>query len=193
LLEETIMKEFSRTILVFLVFTVITGFLYPFAMTQLAHWIFPKQAEGNLITNGNKIVGSSLIGQKFVASRYLHGRPSANSYDATNSGATNLGPDSKQFLTDVNRRVDLIRQENNLKSTDHVPADLVLASASGLDPHISFEGALLQARRIAKARQMTEDEVKRLIESMTEGQGLFGPKRVNVLAINLSLDSLRNR
>ncbi len=187
------MKEFGRTALVFLVFTVLTGFIYPFAMTKLTHWIFPKQAEGNLITKGNKVVGSSLIGQKFVASRYLHGRPSANSYDATNSGGANLGPDSGKFLADVNSRADLIRQENNLKPTDHVPADLVLASASGLDPHISFEGAFLQAWRIAKARQMTEDEVKRLIEGTTESQGLFGPKRVNVLAVNLALDSLKDR
>lgn len=187
------MKEFGRTILVFLVFTVLTGFIYPFAMTQLAHWIFPKQAEGNLITSKNTVVGSSLIGQTFVASRYLHGRPSANSYDATNSGGANFGPDNKKFLTDVNSRVDLIREENKLKPADHVPADLVLASASGLDPHISLEGALLQARRIAKARQMTEDEVKRLIENMAEGQGLFGPKRVNVLVINLALDSLKDR
>jgi K+-transporting ATPase ATPase C chain len=194
LLEETIMKEFGRTILVFLVFTILTGFIYPFAMTKLAHWFFPKQAEGSLIINGGKVTGSSLIGQKFVVSQYFHGRPSANSYDAANSGGANFGPDSAQFLADVNSRVNLIRQENNLKPTDHVPADLVLASASGLDPHISLEGALLQAQRIAKARQLTEGEVKRLIERMTEGRGgPFVPGRVNVLAINMALDSLKDR
>lgn len=184
------MKEFGRTLLVFTVFLVLTGLVYPFAMTELAHWFFPKQAEGSLITSGDRVVGSSLIGQKFVTPRYFHSRPSANDYDATNSGGVNLGPDSRKLIADVSDRAKLVRGENSLPPAVPIPAGLVLTSASGLDPHISLEGALIQARRIAQARHVSEDEVKHLIEKMNEGSGLLGPGRVNVLELNVALDSL---
>ena len=187
------MKELGRTLLVFVVLLVLTGVVYPFAMTELAYWFFPKQAEGSLVMRNDKVVGSSMIGQKFVTSRYFHSRPSANDYDATNSGGSNLGPDSKKLITDVSDRAKFLRHENGLSPTVPIPADLVLASASGLDPHISLEAALVQARRIAQARHVSEDEVKRLIERMTEGRGSIGPGRVNVLEMNLALDSLKDR
>jgi potassium-transporting ATPase KdpC subunit len=187
------MKEFGRTILMFVVFTVLTGFIYPFVMTGTAKWFFPHKAEGSLIFRDGHVVGSSLVGQRFTGPKYFHGRPSANDYDASNSGGFNLGPDSRKLITSVGERAELIRHKNGLPTTAPIPATLVLASASGLDPHISPEGALLQARRISQARHLTEDEVKQVIESMTVGRGFFGPERVNVLEVNLALDSLKGR
>ncbi len=187
------MKELGRSLLVFISLTVLTGFLYPAAMTGIASRLFPRQSQGSLIALNGKIVGSSLIGQKFSAPRYFHGRPSAVDYDAGNSGGANLGPDSKKLINDVHERLERVDAEDGLSPTALVPADMVLASASGLDPHISLEGALLQTTRVARARRMAAGDVKRLVERMTEGWNFFGPRRVNVLELNVALDAVQGK
>ena len=139
-------------------------------------------------------MGSSLIGQKFTTPQYFHGRPSASDYDATNSGGTNFGPSNAKFIEEVAKRIARIRQEDGLAPTVPVPADLVLASASGLDPDISLEGALLQAERVAKARGLSRQRVSALL--LASADHLYGPgsrEMVNVLDLNLSLDALEKR
>ena len=185
------MKELGRAALVLLVLGVLTGLVYPFVLTQLAQWWFPRQAEGSLVTVHDKTVGSLLIGQKFYSPRYFHGRPSANDYDAANSGGSNFGPDSVRLLSDVKERVTRLRQENRLRALTAVPADMVLSSGSGLDPHISVEAALLQAPRVARVRGVRENQIGDLIHEMTEGRQLGKEGRINVLAINIALDGLK--
>jgi K+-transporting ATPase ATPase C chain len=138
------------------------------------------------------LVGSELIGQNFSSPGYFHGRPSAVDYNAASSGGSNLGPTSAKLMEQVRQRVEKVRQENNLSPDATVPADLVLASGSGLDPHISPAGALLQVQRVAKVRELSESKVRTLVEEHIEGQqyGLFGQERVNVLKLNIALDEL---
>lgn len=128
------MKAFSRALLALIVFSVLTGLAYPLVITGLARLLFPEKAGGSMVVAGDRIVGSALIGQKFTDPRYFHGRPSASDYDATNSGGTNLAPSNAKFIEEVGKRISLARRENGLSATAPIPADLVLASASGLDP-----------------------------------------------------------
>jgi K+-transporting ATPase ATPase C chain len=183
--------------------TVITGLAYPLAITAVAGMIFPKQAQGGLIERDGKVVGSALIGQEFKEDKYFHGRPSATTapdpndstktvpapYNAANSGGSNLGPTSKALADRVKEDVDKLKAEN---PSQPVPVDLVTTSASGLDPDISPEGALFQVPRVAKARNLPEGRVRQLVADNTRGRlgGLLGEPRVNVLALNLALDSL---
>ncbi len=188
------MRPFLRALLVFVVLSILTGLAYPFAITGLARLLFPEKAMGSLVLAGGKVVGSSLIGQKFTTPQYFHGRPSASDYDATNSGGTNFGPSNAKFIEEVAKRIARIRQEDGLAPTAPVPADLVLASASGLDPDISLEGALLQAERVAKARGLSRQRVSALV--LASADHLYGPgsrEMVNVLDLNLSLDALEKR
>jgi len=175
--------------------TVLLGLLYPLSVTGLALLIFPKQASGSLIYSNNRIVGSELIGQTFSEQKYFHSRPSAagNGYDAAASGGTNLGPTNESLRKTIAERIAKIKQENNLTAGQKIPADLVTASGSGLDPHMSPEAALLQAPHIAKTRGLAEEEVRLLVEKYTENRQLFvlGEPRVNVLKLNLALDQLR--
>jgi K+-transporting ATPase ATPase C chain len=196
------LKEIRPAILVLLLLTLITGLVYPLAMTEVAGAIFPKQAQGSLIERDGKVVGSALIGQEFKDDKYFHGRPSATTapdpadasktvpapYNAANSGASNLGPTSKALNDRIKEDVDKLKAENPSAS---VPIDLVTTSASGLDPDISPEGALFQVPRVAKVRGMGEDRVRQLVAENTSGRliGLFGEPRVNVLALNLALDA----
>jgi len=175
------------------VFTLLTGLIYPLLITGVAQLLFPAQANGSLVTKNGSPVGSRLIGQNFTEDKYFHGRPSAagkDGYDGTASAGSNLGPTNKTLLQAVEERLSQVRQGNGLSQAAPVPADLVLASASGLDPHITPAAAYLQAARVARARGRDVAEVERLIEAQTEGRlaSVLGEERVNVLELNLALD-----
>jgi K+-transporting ATPase ATPase C chain len=191
------MREFTRAILIFTTMTAILGVVYPFAMTGISQFFFRQKAQGSLVVSDNRVVGSSLIGQNFSHPKYFRGRPSAleKQYDASNSGGTNFGPSNAKFLEEVGKRIEKVRKEDLLDPETPVPADLVLSSASGLDPHISIEAAILQVPRVAKARGLKDMEVRGLIAEHVEGPlfGFFGGKRINVLRLNTSLDELSQR
>jgi len=194
-------REIRPAIVLLLVLTAITGLAYPLAMTAIAGAIFPAQAQGSLIEKDGKVVGSVLIGQEFKDDKYFHGRPSATvapdpndstktvpaPYNAANSGGSNLGPTSKALADRLKEDVDKLKGENPNVA---VPVDLVTTSASGIDPDISPEAAQFQVPRVAKARNVPEDQVKQMVASNTQGRllGLIGEPRVNVLALNLALD-----
>jgi K+-transporting ATPase ATPase C chain len=186
------MKEIRTAFLVILVFSLLLGVVYPLLLTGIGQFAFPWRANGSLVSVGGRVVGSELIGQSFSSPRYFHGRPSPSDYDAMASGASNLGPSNRALLLVVQERVDRIRLENGLPSGAPVPADLVLSSASGLDPEISLEGALLQVNRVAAARGLDVGVVRSLVEKMAVGPflGAFGDRRVNVLRLNLALGGL---
>jgi potassium-transporting ATPase KdpC subunit len=186
------MKEIRTAFLVILVFSLLLGVAYPLLVTGIGQLAFPWRANGSLVSVGGRVVGSELLGQAFSSARYFHGRPSTSDYDAMASGASNLGPSNRSLLLVVQERVKETRLENGLSAAAPVPADLVLASGSGLDPEISLEGALLQAERIAAARGLDVALVRSLVEKMAVGPflGAFGERRVNVLRLNLALDEL---
>jgi potassium-transporting ATPase KdpC subunit len=175
-----------------LFFTLVLGVGYPLAITGISQLILPRQAGGSLVTAGGKVVGSELIGQNFSKPEYFHPRPSAagdKGYDATASGGSNFGPTNKKLIDRVAASVDQFRKENP-EYQGPIPADLVTASASGLDPHISPDSARAQAARVAKARGAGIEQVSRLIAQYTEQPdlGFLGEPRVNVLKLNLALD-----
>ena len=188
-----ILKQIYPAVAMTVVLTVLLGIVYPLVVTGLAQVIFPHQAAGSLIEKDGKVIGSSLIGQPFSGPRYFHPRPSAAGagYDSTSSGGTNLGPTSqKLFETNVGPAAAALREEN---PGTPIPIDLVTASASGLDPHITPAGADFQVARVAKERGMSADEVRKLVREHTEGRqlGFLGEPRVNVLELNLALDAAR--
>jgi K+-transporting ATPase ATPase C chain len=196
------LKELRPAIILLAALTLITGLAYPLAITGLAGVIFPYQAQGSLIEQDGKVVGSALIGQEFTSDKYFHGRPSATTtadpadatktvpspYNAANSVGSNLGPTNKALIERVQGDVEKLKQENPSAA---VPIDLVTTSGSGLDPQISPESALFQVPRVAKARNIPEDRLRQLVNEHIEGRliGIFGEPRVNVLALNLALDS----
>lgn len=191
-----------------LFFIVATGLAFPALVTVVSQAIFPKQANGSLITDAKgAVIGSEIIGQNFAKPEYFHPRPSAagNGYDPTNSGGTNLGPTSDKLINGVpsdpkqkpdpqfdgiKQLVEAYRKENNLAADVVVPVDAVTRSASGLDPHISLANAQIQAKRVALARKISEDDVKKAIQENTDPAfaGVFGEPGVNVLKVNLALD-----
>lgn len=181
---------------VFMLLSAITGLAYPLAVTGIAGAIFPEQAAGSLILQGGKPVGSSLIGQHFSDPKHFWGRPSATApqpYNATASSGSNQGPLNPALVDAVKGRVEALRAADPNNSRP-IPADLVTASASGLDPHISPAAALWQAGRVALARGLPEAQIKALVDAHTEGRqwGLLGEARVNVLKLNLALDALEH-
>jgi len=190
------MRSFIRTqlwpaVAILLAFTVITGLIYPAAVTAIAQVAFPNQANGSFITVDSKTLGSSLIGQAFEEPKYFWGRPSAagSGYDGMASAGTNLGPTSSKLVQDVTDRVAALRAANG---DAPIPVDLVTSSASGLDPDISPEAAAYQVARVAAARGLTEDQVRAAVARHTQSPALFflGESRVNVLELNLDLDGL---
>jgi K+-transporting ATPase ATPase C chain len=199
------LKEIRPAIVLLVALALITGLVYPLALTAIAGAVFPHQAQGSPIEQNSKVIGSALIGQAFTDDKYFHGRPSATTapdpkdssktvdapYNAANSGGSNMGPTSKALAERLKGEVEQLKKENPSQT---VPVDLVTTSGSGLDPDISPEAARFQAPRIAKARGLPEGRVQALVESQVKGRtfGLLGEPRVNVLELNLALDKLRS-
>lgn len=195
------LRELRPALSMIVLFTILTGLIYPLAMTGIAQVLFPRQANGSLVVADGKVVGSSVVGQAFAEDRYFHGRLSATvapdptdssktvdaPYNAANSSGSNLGPTSKALIERVKGDVETRKDQN---PGAKVPTDLVTASASGLDPHISPESAHFQVPRVAKARSMPEDRLRQLVNQHTEGRtlGFLGEPRVNVLVLNMALD-----
>ncbi|HWY60573.1 MAG TPA: potassium-transporting ATPase subunit KdpC [Rhizomicrobium sp.] len=199
------MKQIRPALLMILLFTVLTGLIYPLGMTGLGQMLFPHQANGSLIEKDGKVIGSELIGQYFASPKYFHGRISPTSepdpkdatktisvpYAADNSSASNLGPTSKALVARVKGDAAALQAEN---PSMPVPVDLVTSSASGLDPDITPAAALFQVPRVAKARGLAEPSVRQLVESHVAGRlfGLIGEPHVNVLKLNMDLDAMRS-
>ena len=188
-------NQLRPAIVIAVVLTVVTGLAYPAVVTGLAQLLFPSQANGSLILKDGKPVGSSLIGQAFDDAKYFWGRPSATSPFPDNAGASggsNLGPTNPDLAKAVQGRIDALKAADP-GNTAPIPVDLVTASGSGLDPHISPAAALYQVGRVAKARGLTEETVRGLVKAHTEGRqfGILGEPRVNVLRLNLALDQAK--
>ncbi len=187
--------QLRPAITVFALLTILTGVVYPLVVTGVAQSVFPHQANGSLIEKGGEVIGSELIGQQFDDPGYFWGRPSATSpepYNAASSSGSNLGPTNPALISTVEARVRAL-QEADPDNRLPIPVDLVTASASGLDPHISVASALYQVHRVATARGLDEAQVVALVNQHTEGRqfGLFGEPRVNVLLLNLALDEIQ--
>jgi potassium-transporting ATPase KdpC subunit len=196
-------QHFRPAIVLIVLMTLLTGVIYPFAITGFANVVFPHRAGGSMIMRDGAVIGSSLIGQNFTSDKYFRGRPSATNtpdpkdptktvdapYNAANSSGSNLGPTSQALVDRVKGDMESWRKEG---VTGPIPADAVTTSASGLDPHISPAFALLQVARVAKARNLPEDKVRALVMGAVEGRalGIIGEPRVNVLELNLALDGL---
>lgn len=191
----SVTAQLRPALMTLLLLTIITGLLYPLAVTGVAQALFPRQANGSLIVQNGQVLGSSLIGQPFDDLKYFWSRPSATSpfpYNAAASGGSNLGPTNPALIKAVQARVATLTAadpDNPLP----IPVDLITASGSGLDPHLSPAAADYQVRRVARARGMDEDVVRRLVAEHTEGRqwGVLGEPRVNVLLVNLALDRHR--
>jgi K+-transporting ATPase ATPase C chain len=181
-------------VVLLIAFTILTGLVYPLAVTSLAQAIFPYQANGSFILRGNRVVGSALIGQPFNDPRYFWGRPSATTsfpYNAAASSGSNLGPSNPALADAVKARVEAL-QAADPGNAAPVPVDLLTASASGLDPHISVAAALYQVPRVARARGLAPTTLQQIVEQHVEGRqfGILGERRVNVLKLNLALDGV---
>ena len=198
------LRQIRPALVLLVLMTLLTGLIYPLAITGVAQVLFPHQANGSLITQDGKVIGSELIGQNFTDPKYFHGRPSATTetdpndatktvpvpYAADNSVGSNLGPTSKALIDRVSGDVDALKKENPGAA---IPVDLVTTSASGLDPDITPAAAEFQVPRVAAARNMPAERVRELVAQATSGRlfGIIGEPRVNVLKLNLALDALK--
>ena len=176
-----------------LIMTFVCGIVYPLAMTGISQIIFPYTANGSIIEKNGQAVGSELIGQEFKSDKYFSGRPSANGYDAANSGGTNYGAINAKLKEQVEKGAADVRKAYALSANDAVPTVMVTNSASGIDPHMTPEAIKMQAKRVAAARNMDVDSVMKLIDANTEAPvlGFMGDSRVNVLNLNLALDAVQ--
>jgi len=195
---KELFSEIRSAVFAILVLAIVCCGLYPLVIFGIAQALFHDKANGSLILDTDGTVrGSKLLAQGFTADKYFHPRPSAagNGYDAASSGGSNLGPTSQKLNDLIKDRIDAYRKENGLNENQSVPADAVTASGSGLDPHISFRNTQFQTARVAKARGLSEDKVRELIQQNTDGRnlGVLGDPGVNVLNLNLALDSLAPR
>jgi K+-transporting ATPase ATPase C chain len=201
---KTFLTKYLRpAVVITLIFTVVTGFLYPGVVTGLAQLIFHDKANGSLVYASNgQVIGSELIGQYWTSPKYFHGRPSAtlnpttgtpSPYEADNSAGSNLGPTNSVLIQNVQQRVAALKKENPNAPPDPVPVDLVTSSASGLDPDITVAGALYQVPRIAQVRGLSESKVHQLVMDHVQGRFLwiFGEEHINVFDLNLALDTLK--
>lgn len=200
---KTFFSKYLRpAIVITIIFTIVTGFIYPGIVTGLAQLIFPSQANGSLVAVNGKVVGSELIGQYWTSPQYFHGRPSAtvnpvtgkpDPYAADNSSASNAGPTNAAYIQTVQQRVAQLKKENPDAPAGPIPVDLVTASGSGLDPDISLAAAYYQVPRIAKARGLSQTQVTQIVNDHIQGRFLwiFGEPLVNVLEVNLALDALK--
>jgi len=195
---KELFSEIRGAVISTLVLAIVCCGIYPLLVFGIAQAAFHDKANGSLIVQEDGTVrGSKLLGQQFADEKYFHPRPSAagNGYDAANSSGSNLGPTSQKLNDTIKERIEAFRKENGLKEMDAVPADAVAASGSGLDPHISVRNAQLQTARVAKARNLSEEKVRALIQQNTASAdlGVLGESGVNVLQLNLALDALGNK
>jgi K+-transporting ATPase ATPase C chain len=200
--SRALLRQLRPAIVIVLVLTIITGIIYPVITTGVAQVLFPSQANGSLIYSNGKPVGSKLIGQYWTQPQYFHGRPSATNnlqgtpspYEADNSAGSNQGPTNSNLIKSTQQRIDALKKENpDVAPGTPIPADLVSTSASGLDPDISVAGTYYQIPRVAKARGMSQDAVRQVVDQHITGRflGIFGEPRVNVLDLNLALDGIQ--
>ena len=194
------LSQFRPAFILIISFAVITGLIYPLAITGIAQIVMPSEANGSLVLRDGTVIGSALIGQNFTSEKYFWSRPSLTTgtdvngktidqpYNAANSMSSNLGPTSAKLIETIHARAKVL-------SNGQVPGDLITASASGLDPHISPESALFQVKRVAAARHLNEQEISDLVQKYIEDRfaGIFGEPHVNVLALNLALDKLSSK
>ena len=196
---KTILTEFGRSIVATLFFAVILCGLYPLIVYGAVQLLFPHQANGSLLVDKSGAVrGSALLAQNFTGARYFHPRPSAagsNGYDATSSGGSNYGPTSSNLVANITQNLATYRSDNGLATNAIVPADAVTASGSGLDPDISLANAELQIPRVAKARGISEEQLRKLVQQNTADRdlGIWGEPRVNVMTLNFALDALSSK
>ncbi len=182
------LKELTKSFLLLIILSAILCFIYPMGIFAISYLFFHKQANGSLIVKDSKIIGSKLIGQKFISPYYFHGRPSIVDYDGINSSSSNFGPTSKELLNSIETNANKYRSINNINFDTLIPIDAITYSASGLDPHITYQNALMQSTRIAKNRNTSIDQILLLIKKNTETKTLLSRNRINVLKLNLDLD-----